>query len=90
MAVNNSGGGYQGLLTVANTRTDNAGQRTQTTFFIAGRGTDGVATSIATDNGISGGASFTVTFPSNGVMRITNTLSSTTALTAVFIGGSSF
>jgi hypothetical protein len=90
MAVNNTGGGYQGLLTVANTRTDNAGQRTQTTFFIAGRGTDAVATSIGTDNGSSGGASFTVTFPSNGVMRITNTLSATTALTAVFIGGSSF
>jgi len=51
ITVNSGGGGFQGMLTVANTFKANAGARTHTMFFIAGRGTDAVATSIASDNG---------------------------------------
>jgi hypothetical protein len=58
-------------------------------LFVAGRGTDGVANVVSTDTG-TGAASFTVTFPSNGVARITNTSGSETALTAQFFGGQSF
>ena len=78
------------MLTVNNTFKANAGARTHTMFFIAGRGTDAVATSIASDNGSSGAISFTVTFPSNGVIRITNTYAGDTAMNAVFIGSQGF
>jgi hypothetical protein len=90
ITVNSGGGGFQGMLTVNNTFKANAGARTHTMFFIAGRGTDAVATSIASDNGSSGAISFTVTFPSNGVIRITNTYAGDTAMNAVFIGSQGF
>jgi hypothetical protein len=89
ITMNTGGGGYQGLMVVANTVKANAGARTQSMLFVAGRGTDGVANVVSTDTG-TGAASFTVTFPSNGVARITNTSGSETALTAQFFGGQSF
>ena len=87
LTLNSGGGGYQGTLIVANTVLSNAGARTQSMLFVAGRGTDGVANVVSTD---TGSASFTVTFPSNGVCRITNTSGNTTALSATFFGGQSF
>ena len=82
--------GYQGFLSVANTQNSNANVRTQTTFSVFGRGALATFTTIATDNGPTAGASFTVTVPSNGVIRITNTLAVfDTTISAQFFGGTS-
>jgi hypothetical protein len=87
LTLNTGGGGYQGMLIVANTVKANAGARTQSLLFVAGRGTDGVANVVSTD---TGSGSFTVTFPSNGVARVTNTSGNTTSLSLQFFGGQSF
>jgi hypothetical protein len=89
IAINTPGGGYQGFLIVSNTRSSSANYRTHTTFSVFGRGTDSSIQQIATDNGTSGGASFTVTTPSNGVIRVTNTHGETTSVNIQFFGGTS-
>jgi hypothetical protein len=90
ITINSGGGGFAGLLVVQNTQVSDAGLRTQSTFSVIGRGTDAAATQIATRNGASGGRSFTVTFPSNGVVRITNTSGATTSISASFFGNQGF
>jgi hypothetical protein len=89
IAINTGGGGYQGFLLVANTNVGSASIRTQRTYSVFGRGTDSSIQQIATDNGASGGAAFTVTTPSNGVIRVTNTSGNTTAIAIQFFGGTS-
>jgi len=89
LTVVTSGAGYQGFLSVANTQDSNALVRTQTTFSVFGRGTSSTITQIATANGSTGPASFTVTTPSNGVIRITNTSGAAATISTQFFGGSS-
>lgn len=84
-----STGGFQGFLAVANTVGANANVRTHTTYSVFGRGTDASIQQIATDNGSTGGASFTVTVPSNGTIRVTNTSGNTTDISIQFFGGQS-
>jgi len=89
VAIVTSGAGYQGFLSVANTQDISANTRTQTTFSVFGRGASSTITQIATANGSVAGASFTVTTPSNGVIRITNTSGLASTIVAQFFGGSS-
>jgi hypothetical protein len=89
IAINTGGGGYQGFLSVANTNLANAAVRTQTTFSVFGRSTDSSIQQIATDTGPTSAATFTVTTPSNGVIRVTNTSGSTTVVSMQFFGGTS-
>ena len=89
IAVNTGGGGYQGFLSVANTVTASANARTQSTFSVFGRGTDSSIVQIATDNGNSAAATFTVTTPSNGLIRVTNTSGNTCNTRMQFFGGTS-
>ena len=89
LTVITSGAGYQGFLSVANTQDGNANVRTQTTFSVFGRGTSSTITQIATADGSTGAASFTVTTPSNGVIRITNTSGAAATISTQFFGGSS-
>jgi hypothetical protein len=90
LTVNTTGTGYQGFLTVANTQESNAAVRTQTTFSVFGRGASATFTTIATADGPTAGALFTVTTPSNGVIRITNTIGFPTSISVQFFGGTSF
>jgi hypothetical protein len=89
LTVITSGAGYQGFLSVAVTQDASANTRTQTTYSVFGRGTTSTITQIATANGSIGGASFTVTTPSNGVIRITNTSGAAATISAQFFGGAS-
>jgi hypothetical protein len=89
IAINTGGGGYQGFLSVANTVAANAAVRTQSTFSVFGRSTDSSIQQIATDTGTTGAATFTVTTPSNGVIRVTNTSGNTTIVSMQFFGGAS-
>jgi hypothetical protein len=84
--INPGGGGYIGFLAVANSADGNAAVRTYTTFSVFGRGTDSSIQQISTTTS-GGGVTFTVTTPSNGVIRITNTSGSATNIQAYFFGG---
>jgi hypothetical protein len=90
ITVDTGGGGYQGFLLVSNTVTSNANTRTQQTYSVFGRSTDSSIQQIATDNGTTAGAAFTVTTPANGLIRVTNTSGSTCSVSMQFFGGSSF
>ena len=89
ISTNTSGGGYQGFLTVANTVVGNSVVRTQATYSVFGLGTENSIQTIHSANGSGGGASFTVTIPSNGVIRVTNTSGSATDIYIQFFGGRS-
>ena len=89
IAINTGGGGYQGFLLVSNTVSAAAGTRTQSTFSVFGRSTDSSIQQIATDNGPSAAASFTVTTPSNGLIRVTNTSGNACHVAMQFFGGNS-
>jgi hypothetical protein len=89
IAINTPGGGYQGFLSVSNTNVGNAGSRTQSTFSVFGRSTDSSIQQIATDTGSTSAASFSVTTPSNGVIRVTNTSGGTCSISMQFFGGTS-
>jgi len=87
LTVNAGGGGYQGILIVANTADSTANTRTQSTYSVFGRGTDSLFTLIASDTGSIGGATFTLSTPSNGVFRVTNTSAENTTVYMQFFGG---
>jgi len=90
ITVSSGGGGIAGILVVQNILLSTANSRTQTTFSVLGRGTDAAASQITTRNGSLGGASFSVTFPSAGLIRITNTSGGATSITASFFGNEGF
>ena len=86
IVINSAGGCYSGFLIVENTTGANAAIRTQTTYAVLGRGTSATATSIATLNGSTSGASFTLTYPSTGTIRVTNTSGGTTNINMAWFG----
>lgn len=67
------GGNFQGFLIIANSYAYNAGYRSQGTFSAIGRGTTFSLTTIASVNGPTGSSGFSVTAPSTGIIRVTNT-----------------
>ena len=86
VAITTGGGDWNCMLLVNVNNGGNGNIATRTTYIVLGRGTTATFTSLATQNGSSGGASFTVTCPSNGVMRITNTSGSDVEIIATVIG----
>jgi hypothetical protein len=81
-----SGGSFTGFLSVSNVLVSNANIRTQTLYAIMGRGTTMTATQLATANGSTSGASFTVTCPSTGAITVTNTYAGATQVNMTYIG----
>jgi hypothetical protein len=86
IAITTGGGDWNCLLLVSVSNGSNGNIATRTTYVVLGRGTTATFTSLATQNGSSGGASFTATCPSNGVMRITNTSGADVEITATVFG----
>jgi hypothetical protein len=82
-------GGFVGILNVGSTRLNFALQSTRTTYAVAAYGTTLVATPLATQNGSGGGTTFTITMPSNGVIRYTDTLATDVAVNLSFFGSKS-
>ena len=81
-----SGQSWLGFLAVANVRTAAATVRTITVYAVLCRGTDVVFTSLATDNGPGGASAFSLSAPSNGVIRLTNNDSVETSARMVWLG----
>ncbi len=72
----NLGGGGAGtmcILEASNSNSSNATIATRTIYAVMGRGTTFTFTSIGTQNGTSGGFGFSMSCPSNGTLRLTNT-----------------
>jgi hypothetical protein len=86
IAITTGGGDWNCLLLVSVSNGSNGNVATRTTYVVLGRGTTATFTSLATQNGSSGGASFTATCPSNGVMRITNTSGADVEISATVFG----
>jgi len=84
-----SGSGFQGFVIVTNTLNSNTNSRTHTTFSLFSRGTDASIQTISTDNGTTSGAAFTLSVPSNGIIRVTNNTASTCSVYIQYFGGSS-
>lgn len=83
-------GGYAGFLIVTSTRYDTVSISRKTIYSVVCRaGTTATLSSIATQDGTLGGATFNITFPSNGVIRFTDTLSQQVAVNMTFVGARS-
>jgi hypothetical protein len=66
-------GGFAGTLSVTATQSNAATISTRTVYAAVARGTTFTFTPLATQNGSGGGIAFTLTMPSNGVIRYTDT-----------------
>jgi hypothetical protein len=82
-----TGESYSGILMANVSNASNATVATRIAYAIGCRGTSGTATALMTNNGSSGGYSFSVSFPSNGVVRITNTGGSVANIYGTFYCG---
>lgn len=84
--VNAGSGGWPGILIVAQGTHGNFSVWTGTTFAIAGRIAQFAQATLSTVNGVSGGSSFTLSCPSDGTVRLTNTSGATVDVDMFFIG----
>jgi hypothetical protein len=84
-----SPGGFVGILNVSTTRLNFVGQSTRTVYAVAAYGTTLDITTLETQNGSNGGSSFTITMPSNGVVRFTDTSGQEVVVRLSFIGSKS-
>lgn len=82
-------GGFAGILTVTSTRLNAATQSRRTVYAVVGYGTTATFTSLATQDGSGGGAAFTVTMASNGVIRFTDTSGQQVGVRMAFYGSKS-
>lgn len=82
-------GGFVGILNVSSTRTNFAPQSRRTVYAVAAYGTTLDITTLETQDGSSGGSTFTITMPSNGVIRFTDTSGQDVAVRLSFFGSKS-
>jgi hypothetical protein len=65
--------GFVGHLYVTSTRLGSATVSTRTIYTVVGHGTTSTITSVVTQNGSGGGSTFTITNPTAGLIRFTDT-----------------
>jgi hypothetical protein len=78
--------GFAGILVVTSCSTDYTPQSRRQVLSVAGRGTTLATNILTTQDGSAGGMTFTLTMPSNGVIRFTETSGAPSEVTMVFIG----
>jgi hypothetical protein len=86
LTASSAGNSFTGFLSVTNFLLSNGNIRTQSLYAIMGRGTNFTATQLGTANGTTGGASFTVTCTTTGVITVTNTYAGATQVNMTFTG----
>ena len=86
LTASSAGNSFTGFLSVTNFLLSNGNVRTQSLYAIMGRGTNFTATQLGTANGTTGGASFTVTCTTTGVITVTNTYAGATQVNMTFTG----
>lgn len=92
LTIDPNGYGFAGILSVSATRFNFNPQSTRTVFAATAYGTTMTSTSLHTQNGASGGSAFTISCPSAGVVRVTDTSGSGSqiAVYIVFSGALNF
>jgi hypothetical protein len=85
ISINTGGGAWMGILLVSNALQGSANESTRRVFAVTGRGTTAVFTQLAIETA-DGGYAFSMSCPSNGVMRATNNGVSSGILTMTFFG----
>ncbi|MBM2886673.1 hypothetical protein JFK97_19975 [Chromobacterium phragmitis] len=83
-------GSYVGTLYVSVSRPDYTPQSRRTVWAAIGYGTTLSTTSLAQQDGTGGGPTYTITAPSNGVIRFTNTFASAVTVDMMFVGTKGF
>jgi hypothetical protein len=84
-----NGSGFVGHLYVSSTRVNAPTQSRRQMFTVFCYGTTASITSIAAQDGSGGGAAFTITVPSTGVLRFTDTSGNQVAVGMTFVGNRS-
>jgi hypothetical protein len=82
-------GGFVGILNVASSRLNFTPQSRRTVFAVAAYGTTLDITTLETQDGSGGSSTFTITMPSNGVVRFTDTSGQDVSVRISFIGSKS-
>jgi hypothetical protein len=80
--------GFVGHLYVVSTRVGSATVSTRSIYTVIGHGTTSTITSVATQNGSGGGSTFTITNPSAGLIRFTDTSGVSYVLAGITFVGS--
>lgn len=70
--IDPNGGSYNGILMISTTLLANAGVRTTRLYFFSGRG-NLTLVQLGNVDGTTGACAFTITNPSTGILRFTNT-----------------
>lgn len=78
--------GFVGHLYVTTTRVGSETISTRTIYTVVGHGTTSTITSVATQNGSGGGSTFTITNPSAGLIRFTDTSGVLVQVGLTFVG----
>lgn len=78
--------GFLGHLYVTSTRVGSETVSTRTIYTVIGYGTTSTITSVATQNGSGGTSAFTITNPSSGVIRFTDTSGVFVQVGMTFVG----
>ena len=84
-----NGSGFVGHLYVSSTRVNAPTQSRRQIYTVFCYGTTASITSVATQDGSGGGATFTITVPSSGVVRFTDTSGNQVAVGMTFVGNRS-
>ena len=84
-----NGSGFVGHLYVSSTRVNAPTQSRRQIFTVFCYGTTASITSVASQDGSGGGAAYTITVPSNGVLRFTDTSGNQVAVGMTFVGNRS-
>jgi hypothetical protein len=79
-------GGFAGILVVTSCRTDYTVQSRRVVYSVAGRGTTLTTNQLTLQDGSAGGMTFTLTMPSNGIIRFTETSAAPSEVTMLFMG----
>lgn len=84
-------GGFSGFLYVTSTRYNFPTQSRREIFSVVCRGTTATITSISSQDGSAGASAFTITVPTNGTLRFTDTSASGSQIAAnmTFVGAKS-
>jgi hypothetical protein len=79
-------GGFAGILVVTSCRSNYTPQSRRVVYSVAAYGTTLVTNQLTLQDGSAGGMTFTLTMPSNGVIRFTETSAAPSEVTMMFMG----
>ena len=86
LSINAGGGSWSGILCVSSVRAGNANVRTAAQYAISARGTTIDGSTTLNTATAAGGQAFTLSYPSAGVVELTNNDANTSVVSMTWIG----